>query len=136
MLSASVAAGYGALGGLITEGLWVWRELRAWQLARHRAAREKKPRPAFGGFVDPIPDVAVAVTRAALGCLAGALLHSEVSGIYAALIVGASAPSLLANFGRASTMADVLQAEGAGGTRAPGHPGLGGTGDPQHEGGT
>ena len=135
MLSMSAAAAYGALGGLIIAVLEVWQDLRTWQLARHQAAREKKPRPAFDGFTDPV-DLLVAVTRAALGCVAGLLLRSEVSGIYAALIVGASAPALLATLGRAMTIADVFRAEGASDTGAPVSLGLGGASDPQREGGT
>ncbi len=135
MLSMSAAAAYGALGGLIIAVLEVWQDLRTWQLARHQAAREKKPRPAFDGFTDPV-DLLVAVTRAALGCVAGLLLRSEVSGISAALIVGASAPALLATLGRAMTVADVFRAEGASDTGAPVSLGLGGASDPQREGGT
>jgi len=110
MISLSVAAGYGALGGLVTEALSFWQQLRTWQQARHQAISEKKPKPQFGSFVDPLPDGLVAVTRAALGCATGLLLRSEVSGTYAALIVGASAPALLASLGKATTLAWVLRA--------------------------
>ena len=130
MLSLSLAAGYGALGGLVTEALFVWQQLRAWQEARHRAASEKKTRPAFASFVDPFPDVLVAVSRAALGCVAGLLLRPEVSGIYAALVVGASAPALLASLGQATTVAGVFRAEEVNDPAVPG------TGDAQLEAGT
>jgi len=43
-----------------------------------------------------------------LGCAAGWLLHDEITGMYAALAVGASAPVLLAGLGKASTPADAV----------------------------
>ncbi len=103
MLSWSVAVGCGALGGLIVEAAFTWRRLYAWQQARHAAAVDGKPRPTIGDFVDPAADVAVAFSRAALGAAAGGLLHAEVTGIYAAVTVGASAPALLASLGKAAT---------------------------------
>jgi hypothetical protein len=103
MLSWSVAVGYGAAGGLIVEAAFIWRWLYTWQQARHVAAVEGKPRPTIGKFVDPAADMAVAISRAALGAAAGGLLHAEVTGIYAAVTVGASAPALLASLGRATT---------------------------------
>jgi hypothetical protein len=110
MLSLPAAAGFGALGGLVTEALFFWQQLRAWQQARHQAAPRKKPRPAFASFIDPLPDALVAITRAVLGCAAGLLLRPEVSGTYAALVVGASAPALLASLGKATTLRGVFKA--------------------------
>jgi hypothetical protein len=129
MLSLSAAAGYGATGGLVTEALFAWRRLRDWQDARHQAVSEKKPRPAFASFVDPLPDSLVAATRAFLGCIAGLLLRPEVSGIYAALIVGASAPSLLASLGKATTLTGVFRAGEASESAVPANPALASTGD-------
>lgn len=133
MLSLSAAIGYGAVGGLVTEALYFWQQLRAWQQARRRAASEKKPRPGFASFVDPRPDALVAVTRAVLGCIAGWLLRSEVSGMYAALIVGASAPALLAGLGKATTLPGVLRAADVSGPTDPASPVLAGTGDSRPE---
>jgi hypothetical protein len=135
VLSLSAAVGYGALGGLVTEALFFWQQLRAWQQARHQAASGKKPRPTFASFVDPLPDGLVAVTRAALGCAAGWLLRSELSGTYAALIVGASAPALLASLGKATSMAGVLGEAERGGPIAPASPVVAGTGDSWPEAG-
>jgi hypothetical protein len=103
MLSWYVAVGYGALGGLIVEAVVLLSCLRAWQDARHLALPSKGTRPALGEFIDPCPDLAVAGARALLGCVVGLLLHGELTGVYAAVAVGASAPGLLAQFGRAAT---------------------------------
>jgi hypothetical protein len=110
MLSLFAAVGYGAAGGLIVEVVDRYRRLQAWQRARHAAMADGKQLPAFTRFIDPTSDLAVALTRALLGGVAGLLLHSEVAGTYAALTVGASAPALLTALGRAVTPAAALQA--------------------------
>ncbi|HXL92975.1 MAG TPA: hypothetical protein VN969_28945 [Streptosporangiaceae bacterium] len=71
---------------------------------------------------DPVPDLAVAFTRALLGCAAGWLLHDEITGMYAALAVGASAPGLLAGLGKATTPAEAVW--GRSGSRAVSPPAL------------
>jgi hypothetical protein len=95
MLSWYAAVGYGAIGGLIVEAVVFWGRLHAWQEARHQTLATDKPKPTLREFVDPGPDLAVAATRALLGCVMGALLHSQLTGIFAAVAVGAAAPSLL-----------------------------------------
>lgn len=105
MLSWYAAAIFGAAGGLVLEAVFTWRRLYAWQHARHATA-DMKERPRLSQFIDPAPDLSVALTRAALGAIAGLLLRSEVTGIYAALTVGASAPALLASLGRATTITE------------------------------
>jgi hypothetical protein len=100
---------YGAAGGLITEAVDVWQRLRSWRQARHAALIGKKPLPGLvPRFIDPAPDLSVALTRAGLGCVAGWLLHTEITGMYAALAVGASAPALLAGLGKATTPAEAM----------------------------
>jgi hypothetical protein len=94
MLSWSAAVVYGAAGGLVVELVTMWRQLLRWQQARHEAMSRGKPRPGIKNYVDPGPDALVALTRAALGCVAGLCLRTEVTGIYAALTVGASAPAV------------------------------------------
>lgn len=105
MLSWYAAAVFGAAGGLVLEAVFTWRRLHAWQHARHCAAGTTE-RPRLSQFIDPAPDLSVALTRAALGAIAGLALRSEVTGIYAALTVGASAPALLASLGRATTITE------------------------------
>jgi hypothetical protein len=111
MLSWSAAVVYGAAGGLVVELVTMWRQLLRWQQARHEAMSRGKPRPGIKNYVDPGPDALVALTRAALGCVAGLCLRTEVTGIYAALTVGASAPAVLAYLGKAATLPQVPTAE-------------------------
>jgi hypothetical protein len=108
------AVGCGAVGGLIAEAIAAWQRLHAWQQARHAAMKHGKPRPAAKDFMDPLTDPLAACARALLGALAGLMLHDEVTGIYAALTVGASAPALLANLGKAATPADAIRSGGEG----------------------
>jgi hypothetical protein len=109
---------YGAAGGLIIEAVDMWGRLHAWQQARHLARSRNRPLPSFTRFVDPVPDLAVAFTRALLGCAAAWLLHDEITGTYAALAVGASAPALLAGLGKATTPAEAIAGR-PGGRPAP-----------------
>ena len=108
MLSLSAAVTYGAVGGLITEASLMSRWLEAWRQARHEAVTHRKKRPGLTMFIDPVADLAVALTRAGLGAVAGWLLHDQLTGVYAALTVGASAPAVLAALGRAVTPASAL----------------------------
>ncbi|MFE6056460.1 hypothetical protein ACFQ6N_37425, partial [Kitasatospora sp. NPDC056446] len=49
------------------------------------------------------------VSRLLLGALAGWLLHSEITGLYAAVAAGASAPALLRQVGSLRTVQEVVQ---------------------------
>jgi hypothetical protein len=122
MLSLSAAIGYGAAGGSAAEAVVVWGRLHAWQLARHAALADGMALPPFTRFIDLGPDLAVAFTRVLLGCMAGWMLHGQVEGMYAALMVGASAPALLASLGRAATPAGVVEHVPAQGTNWPHEP--------------
>lgn len=82
--------------------------LEAWRQARHTAITRRKRRPAITMFIDPAADLAVALTRAGLGAVAGLLLHDQLTGVYAAVTVGASAPAVLATLGKAVTPAGAL----------------------------
>src|SRR5689334_21503404 len=110
MLPWPEAVGFGAIGGLVVEIVFTYRRLNAWQQARHAAAAAgRRSRPTYTRFIDPGPDLSVAFSRAVLGALAGLLLRSEVTGVYAALTVGASAPALLAGLGKAASPAQVTR---------------------------
>lgn len=111
MLTWVEAAAYGAGGGLIIEAVVTFGRLHAWQQARHAARTVGDPLPGIGAFVDPLADPLSALLRVVLGGTAGWLLHAEVSGVYAAVTVGASAPALLAQVGRATSTTAVLRAE-------------------------
>jgi hypothetical protein len=112
MLTWIEAVASGAGGGLIAEAVVTYGRLRSWQEARHAARASETPLPPLGRFIDPLADSLAALVRVALGGAAGWLLHTEVSGIYAAVTVGASAPALLAQIGRATTPTEALRAHG------------------------
>lgn len=112
MLSLYTAIGYGAVGGLTVEALVTWKRLIAWQDARHSALAARKVAPTLSQYIDPLPDLLVAVSRAALGCGAGWLLRGEMTGVYTAVAVGASAPALLAQLGRAKSPSEALDSRG------------------------
>lgn len=101
-------------GGLIVEAVVTFGRLHAWQRARHAMRAMDGPIPGIGAFVDPLADSLTALFRVVLGAAAGWLLHGEVTGVYAAVTVGASAPALLAQVGRAATAADALRSRGDG----------------------
>lgn len=110
MLSWAEAAAYGACGGLIVEAVVTFGRFHAWQQARHAARASAQQLPRIEQFVDPLADSLAALFRVVLGGVAAWLLHDEVTGVYAAVTVGASAPALLAQVGRATTAADALRA--------------------------
>jgi hypothetical protein len=109
MLTWAEAMACGAGGGLLAEAIVTFGRLNAWQQARHAARSVADPLPRISAFVDPPADSLAALFRLVLGGVAGWLLHAEVTGVYAAVIVGASAPALLAQVGRATTAADALR---------------------------
>ena len=110
MLSWAEAAAYGAGGGLIVEAVVTFGRFHAWQQARHTARATADQLPRIDRFVDPLADSLAALFRVVLGGAAAWLLHDQVTGVYAAVTVGASAPALLAQMGRATTTADALRA--------------------------
>nr|BFD94072.1 hypothetical protein KitaXyl93_54320 [Kitasatospora sp. Xyl93] len=112
MLTWIEAVAFGAGGGLIAEAVVTYGRLHTWQQARHMARATEAPLPPLGNFVDPLADSLAALFRVALGGAAGWLLHTEVTGVYAAATVGASAPALLAQIGRATTPDQALRSPG------------------------
>lgn len=99
----------GALGGVVVEALILFKHLSSWQAARHQALQKGKELPHLRVFVDPPADIAAGLTRIALGALAGWLFHWEVTGVYAAVAVGAAAPGILTQLGSAHKLQDITQ---------------------------
>ncbi|WP_052434311.1 hypothetical protein [Streptacidiphilus melanogenes] len=110
-------AAYGAVGGALIEALVFNGRVLAWQAAR-RQARESRRRklPPLRAYVDPPADVAAALSRVLLGAVVGWLLRSQITGLYAAVAAGASAPALLRQLGSFRTVQEVVQ----GGAASPG----------------
>ncbi|MFD8599068.1 hypothetical protein ACFV1L_29100 [Kitasatospora sp. NPDC059646] len=114
---------YGAIGGALVEALVFNARVLAWQAARQRAREAKRRRlPPLRAYIDPTADLAAAVSRLLLGALAGWLLHSQITGLYAAVAAGASAPALLRQLGSFRTVQEIVQDPGAGEDRNPGAP--------------
>jgi hypothetical protein len=122
MLTWAEAMACGAGGGLIVEAVVTFGRLHAWQQARHAARAAAGTLPRIDAFVDPPADALAALFRVVLGGAAGWLLHAEITGVYAAVTVGASAPALLAQVGRATTSADALRGGPMGGGPMGGGP--------------
>lgn len=109
----------GAAGGLIVELVSRSGDLITWQQDRRVAMAKGKPLAGLRAYIDPLPDVLVAFTRLGLGAVAGALLHTQVTGALAAVAVGAAAPALLRQIGTTKFVA-ARQAEGEQALAEPG----------------
>jgi hypothetical protein len=100
-MAASVALG--ACGGATVSAIAFSNDLFAWREARRAAARHH-PRPSkmapLTHYVDLKADFLVLLTRLVLGAFAGWLFRSELTGVYAAIAVGAAAPGLLTQLDR------------------------------------
>lgn len=105
------AAGFGAAGGAVVEVIVLFGNLTAWQSARSAARDHRSAPPSLARFIDLPADIPVAVTRLLLGALAGLLFHDQVTGTMAAVAVGASAPALLRQLGRATTVQEIIAGE-------------------------
>jgi hypothetical protein len=100
-MDVGIAIALGAAGGAIAEAVDRWADLADWQRARHAARLSQEVPPALTRYIDPLADGLVALTRLAMGAAVGWLFHSEISGVSAAIAVGATAPALLAQVGAA-----------------------------------
>src|SRR5713101_2730996 len=96
VVDVGMAIGLGAAGGAIAEAVDRWADLTDWQRARHAARLKQEALPALTMYIDLLADGLVALSRLAMGALIGWLFHNEVSGVAAAIAVGATAPALLA----------------------------------------
>lgn len=119
----------GSAGGLLVELVEFYNRLIAW---RSRRRHRRTSRVAFREFFDVGPDIAVALTRAGLGAIAGLAFGAggQVTGVYGLLAVGASAPVLLTQFGQVKSIRDALPTgDSSGLATAEGGNGLGVTAD-------
>jgi|SRR5882724_7348239 len=91
----------GAGGGTIVSAVRFCADMSARQEERRAQKRlGRLPLLAITQFIDPWPDLWVLLTRAILGAAAAYVFRGEVTGHTAAIAVGASAPAILAQFGR------------------------------------
>ncbi|MGW2108563.1 hypothetical protein [Streptomyces sp. NPDC001948] len=109
----------GAAGGLLRGVLDLYTRFVSWQADRrlHRqsavagAAQAEVPR--FQAYFDPAVDTAAAVVHGMMGAGAAVLFGTtgQISGGYAALVVGLSAPMLLTQLGRIQTVNEAVTGE-------------------------
>ncbi|MFE1961531.1 hypothetical protein [Streptomyces sp. NPDC059479] len=105
----------GAAGGALRGLLDVYTRFLEWQSDRraHRAlpaGQESEPPPRFHKYFDPVADPVAAVVHTALGAGAAALFGTtgQISGAYAAMVVGISAPSILTELGRVQPVSNAI----------------------------
>lgn len=112
----------GAAGGLLRGLLDIYTQFVNWQADRraHRqsAAIEWSDPPPFQEYYDPVADPIAAVIHSGMGAGAAVLFGTtgQISGAYAAVVVGMSAPMLLTQLSRIQSVNDVV----TDGTQAPG----------------
>ena len=97
----------GGLGGLVVEIVVFYGRIATWQAARHRALAKDRRRdqlPPLSKYIDAPSDALAAVTRLSLGAGAGWIFSPQLTGVFAAVAVGASAPALLRQLGSAKTL--------------------------------
>lgn len=109
----------GAAGGSLRGLVDAYNQTMGWQAARreHRknpATSSGQEVPRFREFFDPVPDVVAAVFHTVLGSAAAAMfgMSGQISGAYAAIAVGISAPAVLTQLGRVQSVSEAI----AGGT--------------------
>ncbi|CAL9648873.1 hypothetical protein SUDANB176_06556 [Streptomyces sp. enrichment culture] len=107
----------GAAGGALRGLLDVYVRFLDWQADRrvHRRSPPEQvgPPPRFADYFDPVGDSVAAVVHSAMGAGAAVLFGTtgQISGAYAALVVGISAPVVLTQLGRVQSVSDALTSQ-------------------------
>ncbi|MCX4851128.1 hypothetical protein [Streptomyces sp. NBC_00893] len=109
----------GAAGGLLRGALDLYTRFGSWQNDRriHRqltaSATGQAEAPQFQAYFDPAVDTVAAVVHSLMGAGAAVLFGTtgQISGGYAALVVGISAPMLLTQLGRIETVNQLVTGE-------------------------
>ncbi|WP_143676925.1 hypothetical protein [Kitasatospora sp. GP30] len=96
----------------MVEIVTVFGHLTDWQIERRQVRRVGRRRmPHITRYVDPLADSLVALSRILLGASAGFVLHSQVTGAFAAIAAGASAPALLRQFSTSKSVQQLLSGQ-------------------------
>ncbi len=104
----------GAAGGSLRGLVDAYNQVVAWQAARREHLRTpastSRPVPRLAQYVDPVPDSVAAAFHMALGAAASAMfgLSGQITGAYAAIAVGMSAPALLTQLGRVQSVSEAI----------------------------
>ncbi|MEU6368113.1 hypothetical protein ABZ876_20805 [Streptomyces sp. NPDC046931] len=102
---------FGAGGGLSVELLAVFRGCMQWQAARRTASGRRRARPpALWHYLDTAAHACLAVLRAGMGAATALLFAAtgQISGAYAAVALGVSAPAVLATLGAVPQVANLV----------------------------
>ncbi|SDC54344.1 hypothetical protein SAMN05216505_102519 [Streptomyces prasinopilosus] len=114
----------GAAGGALRGLLDAYNRFLNWQSDRraHRQspAGQGNEAPRFQEYFDPVADPVAAVVHSAMGAGAAVLFGTtgQVSGAYAAMVVGLSAPVILTQLGRVQSVGDAVNGVPQAGTAA------------------
>nr|WSX54191.1 hypothetical protein OG409_37955 [Streptomyces sp. NBC_00974] len=109
----------GTAGGLLRGVLDLYTRFVSWQADRrvHRQSTAEGVAqgalPQFGAYFDPAVDIVAAALHSVLGAGAAVLFGTtgQISGEYAALVVGMSAPILLTQLSRIQTVNEALMGD-------------------------
>lgn len=114
---------WGAGGGGLFECLAIFNRCREWQVARRTPiGRVKANPPKLEVYLDVRAHLLIAFFRMALGAGVATLFGTsgQISGSYAAIVFGLSAPALLANLGNIPQVADAIsRSSGESATQRP-----------------
>lgn len=107
----------GALGGSLRGLIGLYNSAMLWQSARREfrlnSAQETQEPPPFRDFFDPLADSIAALLHTILGAGAALLLglSGQITGGYAAVVVGISAPALLTQLGNLQPISDAVSGD-------------------------
>ena len=118
----------GAVGGFLRGAVDLYVRFREWLADRHvhqqrvSTGTADGQAPRFGAYVDSAADSAAAAVHSLLGAAAAVLFGTtgQISGHYAALVVGLSAPMLLTQLSHVQAVSDIVTGNGEHTVVAPG----------------
>ena len=100
----------GASGGFLVLLIFWHGCVTRWREARRESRERQEPdAPGLGSYVDLWPDVLAGLTQVVLGAAAGAVFHQQLTGVAAAIAVGAAAPALLQQLSNSRTVREAVQ---------------------------
>ncbi|AMW08094.1 hypothetical protein A4E84_00095 [Streptomyces qaidamensis] len=100
----------GAAGGLLRGAVDLYTRFVSWQAVRLACLQAGNQAPRFREYFDPSTDIVAPAVHTVMGAGAAVLFGTtgQISGAYAALVVGMSAPMLLTQLTRVQTVNEVI----------------------------
>ncbi|MFD7283530.1 hypothetical protein ACFV80_42715 [Streptomyces sp. NPDC059862] len=100
----------GAAGGLLRGAVDLYTRFVSWQTARRACRQSARQAPRLQEYFDPSTDIVAAVVHTVMGAGAAVLFGTtgQISGEYAALVVGMSAPMLLTQLSRVQAVNEAV----------------------------